>query len=217
MGNDPRYNKTRCFETFPFPCRRHRPDPRPSPTASAPLAEQIDAHRKARAGGARVRHADRPLQRARQAAQRRGADGQGQGAARGKASVGVLTHACTTSSTPRSCCRPTAGPTWARCPGHDEAARATWTESVARTPGRAEREARSRESRRHRALASPACQGPGASRLHGQPATAADPGRACPPRPGPPPWSEYACRRPMPRRLPRSSSRRRPWPSALPG
>ena len=41
VGNDPRYNKTRCFEPFPFP----------TPTdaqadAIRQLAEQIDAHRK---------------------------------------------------------------------------------------------------------------------------------------------------------------------------
>lgn len=41
VGNDPRYNKTRCFETFPFP----------EPTESCKdrirsVAEQLDAHRK---------------------------------------------------------------------------------------------------------------------------------------------------------------------------
>ncbi|WP_369690176.1 hypothetical protein [Ectopseudomonas oleovorans] len=33
VGNDPRYNKTRCFETFPFPDappRATSTDPRPS-------------------------------------------------------------------------------------------------------------------------------------------------------------------------------------------
>lgn len=44
IGNDPRYNKTRCFGTFPFP-------PQSEPTAQtepsiAELAEQLDAHRK---------------------------------------------------------------------------------------------------------------------------------------------------------------------------
>jgi len=43
VGNDPRYNKTRCFETFPFPeaneDQKHR---------IRELAEQLDAHRKAR-------------------------------------------------------------------------------------------------------------------------------------------------------------------------
>jgi hypothetical protein len=41
VGNDPRYNKTRCFETFPFPAA--------SPEQQArirALAEQLDAHRK---------------------------------------------------------------------------------------------------------------------------------------------------------------------------
>lgn len=43
VGNDPRYNKSRCFETFPFPV----------PSAAQAdrireLAEQIDAHRKRR-------------------------------------------------------------------------------------------------------------------------------------------------------------------------
>ncbi|MCB1734503.1 MAG: class I SAM-dependent DNA methyltransferase, partial [Gammaproteobacteria bacterium] len=47
VGNDPRYNKTRCFETFPFPT----PDATRSSTLGArirDLAEQLDAHRKAR-------------------------------------------------------------------------------------------------------------------------------------------------------------------------
>ncbi|WP_090275447.1 class I SAM-dependent DNA methyltransferase [Halopseudomonas litoralis] len=41
VGNDPRYNKTRCFETFPFP--------ETSPAQQArigELAERLDAHRK---------------------------------------------------------------------------------------------------------------------------------------------------------------------------
>ncbi|MGB4336819.1 MAG: DNA methyltransferase [Chromatiaceae bacterium] len=43
MGNDPRYNKTRCFETFPFP------DPtEPLKARIRQLAEDLDAHRKAR-------------------------------------------------------------------------------------------------------------------------------------------------------------------------
>jgi len=46
VGNDPRYNKTRCFETFPFP------DTDTGLTGDiatriSQLAEQIDAHRKA--------------------------------------------------------------------------------------------------------------------------------------------------------------------------
>ena len=41
VGNDPRYNKTRCFETFPFP------DPTPAQVARIrDPAEQLDAHRK---------------------------------------------------------------------------------------------------------------------------------------------------------------------------
>ena len=41
VGNDPRYNKTRCFDTFPFP------DPTPTQAARIrDLAEQLDAHRK---------------------------------------------------------------------------------------------------------------------------------------------------------------------------
>lgn len=41
VGNDPRYNKTRCFETFPFP------DATPDQQARIrALAEQLDAHRK---------------------------------------------------------------------------------------------------------------------------------------------------------------------------
>jgi len=43
MGNDPRYNKTRCFETFPFPMTK------PAVVGRvAALAEEIDAHRKRR-------------------------------------------------------------------------------------------------------------------------------------------------------------------------
>ena len=41
VGNDPRYNKSRCFETFPFPAA--------TPVLQAligTLAEQLDAHRK---------------------------------------------------------------------------------------------------------------------------------------------------------------------------
>lgn len=41
VGNDPRYNKTRCFETFPFP------DTSPEQqTKIRELAENLDAHRK---------------------------------------------------------------------------------------------------------------------------------------------------------------------------
>ena len=41
VGNDPRYNKTRCFETFPFP------DATPEQQAQIrDLAERLDAHRK---------------------------------------------------------------------------------------------------------------------------------------------------------------------------
>ncbi|BCU06283.1 class I SAM-dependent DNA methyltransferase [Allochromatium tepidum] len=43
VGNDPRYNKTRCFETFPFP------DATPEQAATIrELAERLDAHRKRR-------------------------------------------------------------------------------------------------------------------------------------------------------------------------
>lgn len=41
VGNDPRYNKTRCFETFPFP----DPDDATKQRIGE-LAEQLDAHRK---------------------------------------------------------------------------------------------------------------------------------------------------------------------------
>ncbi|MHB1427081.1 MAG: class I SAM-dependent DNA methyltransferase [Rhodocyclaceae bacterium] len=41
VGNDPRYNKSRCFETFPFPAATAEQQAR-----IADLAEQIDAHRK---------------------------------------------------------------------------------------------------------------------------------------------------------------------------
>ncbi len=41
MGNDPRYNKTRCFETFPFPtCTPAQQE------KIRALGEQLDAHRK---------------------------------------------------------------------------------------------------------------------------------------------------------------------------
>ncbi len=41
VGNDPRYNKTRCFETFPFPITDDATKKR-----IGDLAEQLDAHRK---------------------------------------------------------------------------------------------------------------------------------------------------------------------------
>jgi hypothetical protein len=41
VGNDPRYNKTRCFETFPFPDATDV-----QKAAIRELAEQLDAHRK---------------------------------------------------------------------------------------------------------------------------------------------------------------------------
>jgi hypothetical protein len=41
VGNDPRYNKTRCFETFPFPDLSDN-----QRQSIAQLAEQLDAHRK---------------------------------------------------------------------------------------------------------------------------------------------------------------------------
>jgi len=41
VGNDPRYNKTRCFETFPFPLPTE-----PQKQRIRQLAEQLDAHRK---------------------------------------------------------------------------------------------------------------------------------------------------------------------------
>ncbi|MEW6467214.1 MAG: DNA methyltransferase, partial [Pseudomonadota bacterium] len=47
VGNDPRYNNSRCFEPFPFPAE----DTGLTPEGAArirQLAEQIDAHRKAR-------------------------------------------------------------------------------------------------------------------------------------------------------------------------
>ena len=43
VGNDPRYNKTRCFETFPFPAPTPEQEQR-----IRELGEQLDAHRKAR-------------------------------------------------------------------------------------------------------------------------------------------------------------------------
>ncbi|MDX9978920.1 MAG: class I SAM-dependent DNA methyltransferase [Lentisphaeria bacterium] len=42
-GNDPRYNKTRCFETFPFPAASAEQEAR-----IRALGEQLDAHRKRR-------------------------------------------------------------------------------------------------------------------------------------------------------------------------
>ena len=41
VGNDPVYNKTRCFEAFPFPLANHEQQ-----TRLRTLAEQLDAHRK---------------------------------------------------------------------------------------------------------------------------------------------------------------------------
>jgi len=49
VGNDPRYNKTRCFETFPFPDATDDTGLTPALAERIrSLAEQIDAHRKAR-------------------------------------------------------------------------------------------------------------------------------------------------------------------------
>ncbi|HEX9760009.1 MAG TPA: DNA methyltransferase [Candidatus Acidoferrales bacterium] len=45
VGNDPRYNKSRCFETFPFPDTATGLTPELRESIGA-LAEQIDAHRK---------------------------------------------------------------------------------------------------------------------------------------------------------------------------
>ena len=47
VGNDPRYNKSRCFETFPFPDRDAGLTPEVAHRIRV-LAEQIDAHRKNR-------------------------------------------------------------------------------------------------------------------------------------------------------------------------
>jgi hypothetical protein len=41
VGNDPRYNKTRCFDTFPFPTESNE-----SQAKIRTLAEQLDTHRK---------------------------------------------------------------------------------------------------------------------------------------------------------------------------
>ena len=41
VGNDPRYNKTRCFETFPFPDANDAQQ-----VAIRALGEALDAHRK---------------------------------------------------------------------------------------------------------------------------------------------------------------------------
>ena len=47
VGNDPRYNQTRCFETFPFPFPSADTGLTPALSARiASLAEDIDAHRK---------------------------------------------------------------------------------------------------------------------------------------------------------------------------
>ncbi len=43
VGNDPRYNKSRCFETFPFPETTET-----TKVAIREVGEQLDAHRKAR-------------------------------------------------------------------------------------------------------------------------------------------------------------------------
>jgi len=47
VGNDPRYNKTRCFETFPFPSEDAGLTPQLAERIRN-LAEQLDAHRKTR-------------------------------------------------------------------------------------------------------------------------------------------------------------------------
>lgn len=45
VGNDPRYNKTRCFETFPFPAATPEQE-----QTIRDVAEKIDAHRKRQQG-----------------------------------------------------------------------------------------------------------------------------------------------------------------------
>ncbi|MBV5322899.1 MAG: class I SAM-dependent DNA methyltransferase, partial [Ilumatobacteraceae bacterium] len=45
VGNDPRYNKTRCFETFPFPTDATGLTPNLRQTIAS-IAERIDTHRK---------------------------------------------------------------------------------------------------------------------------------------------------------------------------
>ena len=45
VGNDPRYNNTRCFETFPFPCLDSDPPLRERLTE---LGDRLDSHRKDR-------------------------------------------------------------------------------------------------------------------------------------------------------------------------
>ncbi|MBM96961.1 MAG: SAM-dependent methyltransferase [Oceanospirillaceae bacterium] len=47
VGNDPRYNNSRCFETFPFP-DLFGPEKEKLATRIGELAEQIDQHRKTR-------------------------------------------------------------------------------------------------------------------------------------------------------------------------
>ncbi len=47
VGNDPVYNKSRCFETFPFPHEDTGLTPALTERIRT-LAEQLDAHRKAR-------------------------------------------------------------------------------------------------------------------------------------------------------------------------
>ncbi|MCK7490982.1 MAG: hypothetical protein MZW92_03700 [Comamonadaceae bacterium] len=60
----PRYNKTRCFEPFPFPAATDRR----STARIRELAEQLDAHRKRQQARAPRPHPDRPVQRAGEAA-----------------------------------------------------------------------------------------------------------------------------------------------------
>lgn len=52
VGNDPRYNKSRCFDTFPFPAANDKHANR-----IRSLAEQLDAHRKRQ----QIAHADLTL------------------------------------------------------------------------------------------------------------------------------------------------------------
>jgi hypothetical protein len=64
-GNTPRYNKTRCFDTFPFP------DATPAQQVRIrELAETIDAHRKRQQAPAPRAHPHQPLQRGRTATRR---------------------------------------------------------------------------------------------------------------------------------------------------
>ena len=105
VGNDPRYNKTRCFETFPFPDpprARQGPHPRARRGAGRPA--------QGAPGGAPGADHDRPVQRPGEAAPGRAPLRQGQ--ADPRAGPGLGARPAPRRAGHRRASPPTAGTTW---------------------------------------------------------------------------------------------------------